>query len=60
MSRQMGRPSASAALTALSVDTMHPSAASTHSSRPSASLSAAATSSLKLMCPAAAHSESMR
>ena len=53
MSRQMGRPSARAALTALSVETMQPSAASTHSSRPSARRSAAATSSLKLMWPAA-------
>ena len=43
----MGRPSASAALTALSVDTMQPSATSTHSSTPSASLRPAATSSLK-------------
>ena len=45
----MGSPSASAALTALSVDTMQPSATSTHSSTPSASLRPAATSSLKLM-----------
>ena len=50
--RQIGSPSATACLMTLSVTIMTPSAASTHSSTPSANRMAALTSSLKFMCPA--------